>query len=108
MHWPSLKQGAAFRDPTSHALLQAHAAAAALQEAEGEQPLLDPCSLGGNLYDVAVATLARVQGLCANPHGLSKWALEMLHDQGWKVRWRTPSLAPGLYTRCQRACHSAS
>ena len=46
---------------------------------------LEPCQLGSQLYELALVTLMRVQGMCNNPHGLSKWALELLHDQGWKV-----------------------
>ena len=65
--------------------LQAHAAAAVLHECEPSDGCIDACKLGSTLYDLAVATLIRVQGLCANPQGLSKWALELLHDQGWRV-----------------------
>ena len=66
---------------------QAHAAAGQLQEGDAgaAEGAIDACELGSSLYTLAVSTLVRVQALCANPHGLSKWALEMLHDQGWKV-----------------------
>ena len=56
-----------------------------LEDGEADGWGLQPCQLGAELYELALVTLMRVQGMCHSSSSLSKWALELLHDQGWKV-----------------------
>ena len=70
--------------------MQAHKAtrmirALDLEDGEADGRGLEPCQLGAELYELALVTLMRVQGMCHSSSSLSKWALELLHDQGWKV-----------------------